>query len=150
MFEPYYTFEIDELKPGKQDMCCMKMVYCPGLSRIDSSGGKVPIIDIYVRCYITRINNDLYMVTFCEKSLGFSNKFYVRIFNRKNLPSFYRLPILWALTNNVLTFKEDDCVDFVKNLEGKVLKTIDIFNEQDCIDRITYIELCKKNHCESI
>lgn len=150
MFEPYYTFEVDELDHGKQDMCCMKMIYMPGLSSADSSAGKVPIIDIYVRCYIAKIDHDSYMATFCERSLGFSNKFYVRIFNRKNLPPLYKLPILWALTNNVLTFKEDGRVDFVKDIYGKTLKTVDIFNEQDCIDRETYIEVCKNNHCQSV
>ena len=149
MFEPYYPYYEDSLKPGKQDLCCMKMIYCPGLTKLDSDE-KVQLLDIYVRCYIAKINYDTYMTTFCERSLGFSKKFYVRIFNRKNLPPLYKLPLLWALTNNVITFKKDGRVDFIKNREGKTLGVIDIFDDKDCIDRLTYIELCKDNHCEAV
>ena len=149
MFEPYYPYYEDNLEPGKQDLCCMKMIYCPGLTKPDSTE-KVQLLDIYVRCYIAKTNHDTYMTTFCERSLGFSKKFYVRIFNRKNLPPLYKLPLLWALTNNVITFKKDGRVDFVKNRDGKTLGTVDIFDDKDCIDRLTYIELCKDNHCEAV
>lgn len=149
MFEPYYPYYEDSLKPGKQDLCCMKMIYCPVLTKSDSDE-KVQLLDIYVRCYIAKINYDTYMTTFCERSLGFSKKFYVRIFNRKNLPPLYKLPLLWALTNNVITFKKDGRVDFIKNREGKTLGIVDIFDDKDCIDRLTYIELCKDNHCEAV
>lgn len=149
MFEPYYPYYEDNLKQGKQNLCCMKMIYCPSLTKSDSTK-EVQFLDIYVRCYIAKINYDTYMTTFCERPFSFSKKFYVRIFNKKSLPPLYKLPFLWALTNYVITFKKDGGVDFIKNSEGKTLGVADIFNDKDCIDRLTYINLCKDIHCEAI
>ena len=149
MFEPYYPYYEDNLKLGKQYLCCMKMIYCPSLTKLDFTKG-VQFLDIYVRCYIAKINYDTYMTTFCERSIGFSKKFYVRIFNRKQIPPLYNLPFLWALTNYIITFEKDDRVNFIKNSEGKALGVADIFNDKDCIDRLAYIELCKDIHCEAI
>ena len=148
MFEPYYPYYEDNLKPGKQYLCCMKMIYCPSLTKSDSTK-EVQFLDIYVRCYIAKINYDTYMTTFCERPLGFSKKSYVRIFNKKSLPPLYKLPFLWTLTNYIITFKKDGGIDFIKNSEGKALGIVDIFNDKDCIDRLTYIDLCKDNHCEA-
>ena len=89
------------------------------------------------------------MTTFCERSLDFSKKFYVRIFNKESLPPLYKLPFLWALTNYIITFEKDDSVNFIKNSEGKALGIVDIFNDKDCIDRLAYIELFKDIHCEA-
>ena len=149
MFEPYYPYYEDNLKLGKQYLCCMKMIYCPSLMKLNFTKG-VQFLDIYVRCYIAKINYDTYMTTFCERSIGFSKKFYVRIFNRKQIPPLYNLPFLWALTNYIITFEKDDRVNFIKNIEGKTLGIVDIFNDKDCIGRLAYIELCKDIHCEAI
>lgn len=99
---------------------------------------------------LAKINYDTYMATFCERLFNFSKKFYVRIFNKESLPLLYKLPFLWALTNYVITFEKDDRVDFIKNIEGKALGVVEIFNDKDCIDRLAYIELCKDIHCEAI
>ena len=90
------------------------------------------------------------MATFCERLLDFSEKFYVHIFNKESLPPLYKLPFLWALTNYIITFEKDDRVNFIKNIEGKTLGIVDIFNDKDCIDRLAYIELCKDIYCEAI
>ena len=111
---------------------------------------EVQFLDIYVRYYIAKIDYDTYMATFCERLLDFSEKFYVRIFNKESLPPLYKLPFLWALTNYIITFEKDDRVNFIKNNEGKALGVVDIFNDKDCIDRLTYIELCKDIYCEAI
>ena len=111
---------------------------------------EVQFLDIYVRCYIAKIDYDTYMTTFCERLLDFSEKFYVRIFNKESLPPLYKLPFLWALTNYIITFEKDDRVNFIKNIEGKTLGIVDIFNDKDCIDRLAYIEFCKDIHCEAI
>ena len=148
MFEPYYPYYEDNLKSGKQNLCCMKMIYCPSLTKSDSIK-EVQFLDIYMRCYIAKINYDTYMATFCERLLDFSEKFYVRIFNKEFLPPLYKLPFLWALTNYIITFEKDDRVNFIKNIEGKTLGIVDIFNDKDCIDRLAYIDLCKDNHCKA-
>lgn len=149
MFE-YYNF--DKLKPGKQNLCCIKMAYCQSPTNIESQNEKVPVIDIYVKCYIVKINNDTLMLTFCDNNmLKFSNIFYVYIYNKRNLPAVYELPLSYALSNNILTINENGTIVFIKNNEDKILKSTDIFNEKNnYINRLDYIKLCENNHCDFI
>lgn len=148
MFQP---FEINEMEQGRQYLCCIKMLYVDGLDIVNPSIERMTPVDIYVRAYIAKVHEDLYMCVIIDKPLGFSDKHYVRIFNYKTLPGIFKLPVLWALTGNVLTFNEDGKVRFVKDRYGKPLKTVDLVmdgRDANCIGRKEFEELCDKYKCD--
>lgn len=142
MFEPFF---MHDMEPKKQYLCCLKLVYMPGLTLENQE--KMPLFDIYVRCYMAKVDEHCYMVTFCEKPLCFSDKFYVRIFNERNLPPVYKMPLLWALTGNIITFTDDGRVDFLRNGCNKAMRVTDIFDKNDCISRETYVKMCLESGC---
>lgn len=150
MFDPYF---IHGLEYGVWDMCCIQMSYLPYVELGADGISKTTPIDIYVRGYVVNAGyavnayEECYITAICDKTLDFSKKYYVRIFNKKSLPSLYKMPLLWALTSNIITF-DNGRVNFVLNQDKRPMKVTDIFKEEDCIDNLAFREICKKYKCK--
>ena len=137
----------EDWKYGEQKLCCVKLLYLAGV-RVDED---VVPIDIYVRCYVAKIKgkfDDGYLVTFCDHALGNAERHHVVFYNNNaTLPALYEIPLLWALSGRVITFEENGKVNFALNAEGKPLSIMDLFENEECIDREHYRDLCLKYHC---
>lgn len=146
MFEKIHNTE--DWKYGEQKLCCVKLLY---LSDIGIGENMTPI-DIYVRCYVTKINkvfDDEYLVTFANRALGNADQYYAKIYINKNLPALYEMPLLWALADRVIKFEKNGKVNFVMGPDNKPLSTMDLFKKEDCMNRDEFRQLCLKYYCKA-